>query len=612
LPETSPDSGHARNLVVILIDTLRQDHLRTYGYPRETAPTLTRLASEGAVFDGLSPTSWTKPAVASLLTGLHPLRHQAVGMRDRLPAAAVSLAELLKARGYRTLAVTANGFSSARCGMDQGFDESVYLLDLGYGAFASSEDVDKEVFRRLGTLRAPFFLFVHYLDPHAPYDPPAWGDSWITRRGRKTIGIFDLEMDTFMSRPTAFLRDAIDTYDGEILRVDRSIDALLRRLDGLGLMQSTLSVVTSDHGEEFEEHGRMAHGQSLYQEVVRVPLIFHWPGSISSGSRHGTASLLDVFPTVMELLGADSAADSDGRSLAAEVREGRRYEPGDREFMLHLDVNDGHYLALQRGSQKLILGRYPRRKQLFDLAADPRESMNRLAGDRPPADFEGMAARLAAAYNGLAGQALLRVADVEAQEQTRAMAALGYVASRGSEERRIPPRIQPADDESGGLLGWEEPRSFKPCLDLAARAASPQLLEGWFEAEYGGRWTWPKATAVISLPQSRQRLRLRIAGVKRDPAPGRLTAVLDGELLLDQAVPTGTFALVAPIAQAPHPLARLRIERTPAYVPALMGGLDGRVALRPDHRTLGFFLTSLCVEENRLESAAATARSPAP
>jgi len=574
------------SVLLVVIDTLRRDHLKTYGYSRETAPTLSRLAAEGAAVDGISPTSWTKPAVASLFTGLSPLRHQSIGQFDRLPESARTLAGQLHARGYKTLGVTANGFSSARYGMDQGFDELAYLGDLGHGSFATAEEVNQEVERRLSTLVAPYFLFAHYLDPHAPYDPPDGG---------QPVRIQDLEMQTFMQRPPGFLARAIDAYDAEIRRADRALDSLLRRLSAGDGARPLLTVVVSDHGEEFQEHGRMGHGQTLYQEVLEVPIIFHWPGVIPAGSRPGRASLLDVFPTVLDLLQAKPAAGVDGISLATVLRT-RRPAPIDRDYLAHVDVNEIHYLALLRGDRKLILGRYPNRKELFDLTHDPREQANIDAPDRH-AGWEALARALAAAHNDLRQRALPMAAVAAATQDPQALAALGYVGGTPGPSREIPDHILPAGPEDDGLLGWEEPRHFKPCLEMASRAVGEQLVEGWYEADADGRWSWPRAVVTLPAPTARAGLTLHLRGARKEAAPARIRVRLATNTLLDAPLPPGHFELSVSAGRIPAGLVRLSLERTPAYVPALMGTVGARPLGDEDHRQLGVFWTAVCLAD---------------
>ena len=158
------------NVVVVVIDTLRRDRLATYGYSRDTAPFLGEMARQGAAFDGLTPAPWTKPATASLLTGLHPVHHQAIDRLDRLPDAAVTLAQRLRGQGYHTLGASANGWVSPGFGFDRGFDTFLYRDGSKSTAF------NRELLPMLGRLKPPYFLYVHYIDPHAPYAPDAGWD----------------------------------------------------------------------------------------------------------------------------------------------------------------------------------------------------------------------------------------------------------------------------------------------------------------------------------------------------------------------------------------------------------------------------------------------------
>jgi arylsulfatase len=590
--------------VLITIDTLRQDHLRAYGYERETAAVISRLAQEGARFDALSPVSWTKPAMASVFTGLHPLRHQAIGLRDSLPQAARTLAEALREVGYDTLGVTANGFSSARFGMDQGFRELVYMADHGHGPFAAADAVNAETFARLDRLRPPFFLYVHYLDPHAPYEGPGWGRPWSGRAS--AVSIQELDAATFRRRPAELLQRARDQYDAEIVRVSAAVGRLLERLRDA----APLTVLLSDHGEEFEEHGRMGHGQTLHEEVLRVPLIVHWPGQVAPGPRAGQASLLDVAPTLLELAGARSdPIPLDGASLVPRLTPAG--EPGgapvERPFLLHVDYGDSHYLGLRRGPAKLIIGRYPHRKQLFSLDTDPGEQRNRLEDLSPPTGFEGLARELAEANSSALARALARV-DGAVDTQTHAsMAALGYVDASGPEgERRgVPARVRAPDADPGGLLGWERPERFEACLELTAPGAADQLLSGWHAAEAEGRWSEPQAELLLRRPAGPARAELRVAGRRRERGPARLRVQIEGHEALDEAVPEGAFELTVPVDLPPGAAGtlRLRLARDRAYVPAVSGPAP-KPGLPPDHRQLGFFLSRVCLAPGAPRAAA--------
>jgi arylsulfatase A-like enzyme len=579
--------------MLVVIDTLRQDHLRAYGYHRETGPVLTRLADEGAVLDALTPAPWTKPAMASVFTGLHPLRHQAVGLRDSLPQAARSLAEALRERGYDTLGVTANAFSSGRFGMDQGFRESLYLGDAGHSPFASAEEVNAEVLKRLDSLRPPFFLFVHYLDPHAPYEAPGWG---VVRPGRsgRPVSIQDLDAETFRRRPPELLQRALDNYDGEIVRASAALGRLLERLAGA----APLTVVTSDHGEEFEEHGRMGHGQTLYDEVLRVPLIVHWPGRVPPGRRAGIVSLLDLAPTLMDLAGAPfDAAALDGVSLAWLLRAAAATTT-ERDFLLHVDVTRSHYLGLRRGPRKLIVGRYPHLKQLFDARDDPAERHDLLRAGSPPAGFEELARALADAHGAAQARALARADGADDVATRGSLAALGYVGSGSPEgERRgIPARVRAPDPDPHGRLGWEDPGRFESCLDLLAPGAADQLLRGWHAAGADGRWTGPEAELLLKRPRLGP-WRLSLAGRRPETGPARLRVRLEGRDVLDTEVGAGAFEVVAPVDGSALPgdgPLRLGLSRDAVYVPAQQGPAPA-VGQPPDHRRLGFLLTRVCL-----------------
>jgi arylsulfatase A-like enzyme len=576
------------NVVVVVIDTLRSDHLATYGARRQTAPFLDRLAREGAVFDGLSPTSWTKPATASLLTGLHPLRHQAVGRLDALPDQVVTLAERLRAEKYQTLGVSANGWISGAFGFDQGFIELI-LQD----SVAHAEDVNTAFLPLLDNLKPPFFLYVHYIDPHAPYEPrTAWdgGELPTDLRAQGPVTIESLDPFSLRQRPPELLARARDLYDGEIRGADRGLEQLVGALQERGLLEDTVLVVTSDHGEEMEEHGRMSHGLSLYEEVVRVPLVFHAPHHIPPG-RRGRASLLDVVPTLMDFLDLGSSSEAaglDGVSLAAALRGGTpAADP--RAFLFHLDHIDGTSLALTRGRDKIVLGRRPYHKELFDLDRDPRERRN-LLGQGAEEAFARLAADLAETYNDSSSRALpRRTASLDEALESR-LAALGYVAPRrAGDPRRIPRRIAPADGAPAGLLGWEAVDTLPSCFDLAAPEADRHLLRGWHEPETRGRWSKQTGVVLLGAPPGGGRSTLVLAGRSHRPDTPRVTVSLAQRPLLEAPVPPGEFQLTVPIDRLPAsgPLV-LEIATDGVFQPAQHD--------QGDARSLGLFLTSICLQ----------------
>ena len=587
-----PASGPRRNLVLIVIDTLRRDHLATYGYGRDTAPALGRLAAEGAVLDGVSPTSWTQPATASILTGLHPVRHQSI-RSEPLPPQADTLAERLKRHGYSTLGVSANGLVNSGWGFEQGFDELVYLPPRPEGRrLPDAADVNAAVLSRVASLKPPFFLYVHYVDPHAPYSPArAWnggplGDHF-ERRG--PVEMSDLDPAKYMYRPDPLLRDALDLYDGEIRQADSGVGELLAGLRRRGLMERTLTVVTSDHGEEFQDHGRMSHGQSLYEEVLRVPLVVHAPGLIPPGGRHGAASLLDIVPTALSLLGVpQDGLAGDGVDLGSYLRKGRRYEDPERLFLAHLDTGDTTGLAATVGRFKLVLNR-PYRKQLFDLDARPSERQSLIEEPGGAERAAAMAARLAETYNDLSRRALPRATATLTAEKGEVLAALGYVGSARPAERTLGPRIRPAAPGEDGLLGWEDLSSLASCVRPGDPDAAHQLLDGWHNIEMDGRWTWPTASVLLAAPGPGPRASLTLSGVNHERRPVRFRASVAGRVVLERTVGPGPFTLSAAVEAAPASTGpwMVRVERPDAFVPARIGLSDDRV--------LGVFLTSVCV-----------------
>jgi arylsulfatase A-like enzyme len=579
-----------RSLLLIVVDTVRRDHLAAYGYERDTAPTLGRLAAEGAVLDGVSPASWTQPATATLLTGLHPVRHQSI-RSEPMPPEADTLAERLKRCGYSTLGVSANGLVSADWGFDQGFDELISLpLRAAGRQLPDAAHVNAATALRLPALKPPFFLYVHYVDPHAPYSPSV---SWsggplgehLARRG--PVEMSDLDPAKYLHRDEPLLRDALDLYDGEIRQADDGVKGLLQELGRNGLLDRTVTIVASDHGEEFQDHGRASHGQTLYEEVLRVPLIVHAPGLVPPGTRHGTASLLDVVPTVLSLLGVSRVgdADLDGVDLSSFLRSGRRYDDPERLFLAHLDTADSTALAATAGRSKLVLMR-PYRKQLFDLGSSRGEKDNRIDEPEGRKQAAVLAARLAEAYNGLAARALPRSRTVLTAEKGEALAALGYVGAAQPEARSIGHSIRPADPGEDGLLGWEDLASLGPCVATGDPQAAFQLLEGWYRIEKDGRWTWPRASVLLA-SRSGKRHTLTLRGTNHERSPVRFTAFLGARKLLDHTAAPGPFTAEASFESPESGPRVVRVERPEAFVPARVGLSDDRV--------LGVFLTSICL-----------------
>lgn len=320
----SPERAPVRkpNVVVILIDTLRPDHLPFHGYATNTAPFLSELAANGATFTrAWSSSSWTAPATASVFTSLYPQQHGVLegffvhrtrSVREgatkeeaetitlgRLASAAPSLPELFRDAGWSTWGITANVNVTERLGFDRGFQRFRTLTGPEYGKGGSAQLVLKELDTFAREMRAaePYFLYLHFNDVHSPWPLP--------------LGVAP---ETANELPT--MRAA---YDGQIQFVDQ---ALSNAFDALGWREDTLVCVISDHGEEFDEHGSRGHGLSLYRELLQVTWLLWSPGRVRGGvAIDENASLVDVLPTLCELAGVTPPRDIEGCSLAGLVAD---------------------------------------------------------------------------------------------------------------------------------------------------------------------------------------------------------------------------------------------------------------------------------------------------
>lgn len=345
------------NVVFILLDTLRTDHLSSYGYPWTTSPTIDAVAQRGVLFeDCTAQASWTLPSMISLLTG-QPIFRSIYRLPDGLPM----LPELFADAGYRTGAMVANSALAA----DRGFARGSQTYDVRQLKTAqwNAEDVtDKALaFLDAGDER-PFFLWAHYLDTHEPYTPPtrpftrAYNqvfDGWERQLIKDTIEAAPENERVALSAQRARLAGEIDRYDGELLYLDGQLARLFARLDELGLNDDTLIVIASDHGEtlfrrpehpqrvlttrdwrterelpmELTDYVKSGHAYWVYQELVRTPLIFAGPG-VATGPGEGggrrvseSVSNLDLLPTLLGLAGLD-VLDTPGRDLSAALRTG--------------------------------------------------------------------------------------------------------------------------------------------------------------------------------------------------------------------------------------------------------------------------------------------------
>jgi arylsulfatase A-like enzyme len=399
----------AKNVLLISVDTLRADRLGCYGYARPTSPRIDRLAAEGVRFhQAISQAPWTTPSHTSLLTSRYPSSHRVTqswarfdrflkeGRGYRVFAEdAITLADVLQAHGYRTLALTGGATLAAELGFAQGFD--AYRED----SYGLAERVRAMLGRWLEESRdLPFFIFLHTFDVHAPYRHTEMTEGVLTEAQRDAIhrglgqpehgdinGFASLlrELGLFRMKVTSAL------YDGGIRFTDAFLGSLLEDLRRLGLEDRTLVVLTSDHGEEFSDHDRTrfydAHCQTVYEELIRVPLVVRLPGTIPAGRVVDTpVELVDVAPTILDILGVPTPPAMEGKSLLG-LATGRTHEH--KEWTLsEATCNDVETKAL-RGRDLKYIGAWEAlddehagipgpliKERVFDLVGDPGEKQN--------------------------------------------------------------------------------------------------------------------------------------------------------------------------------------------------------------------------------------------
>ncbi len=370
----APDRERPSGAILIVIDTLRRDHLGAYGYGRDASPQLDRFADESVRYTrAWSQAPWTTPSVASLLTSRYP---QALGVTDVssvLSEEATLLSERLRAAGFATGAVVSHRFSSARWGFDQGFDSFDDSNALDHDAITSPDVTDKALAFLDAHRDDPFFLWVHYFDPHfayrehegfefareSPYSGPV----------QPGVRFGELLRSQALLTP-ADARELERLYDSEISFTDKHVGRILSRLRELGLDSRTLMVITADHGEEFLDHGRLGHTKTLYDEVIAVPLLVRWPGG-APGVVAEPVALLDVAPTILAVLGVDPDPGAEGRVLP---RPGGVTGDPDRIFFSATDRPVAKRAAIGAGFKLIDDG--DGNLELYALEDDPGERLN--------------------------------------------------------------------------------------------------------------------------------------------------------------------------------------------------------------------------------------------
>ena len=361
------------NVVFILIDTLRADHLSPYGYERDTSPVMAEMAESGVLFrQHISQSSWTKCSMASLWTGMYPARTGVIRTSHKIPEEATLPAEIFKDSGFRTAGIWRNSWIAPNFGFAQGF-ENYTMPAASKGANMARADSpnlllqgsDADVIlSTAGFLRAygheRFFLYLHLMDVHQYVSSP---DEAIFGTGYE------------------------DIYDNSILWTDKLIGFVLEELEERDLLDRTLVVIASDHGEAFGEHGIEGHARDVYGEVTQTPWIIQFPFALEGGIEVTSRTAnVDVWPTLLELLGLPPLPDPDGRSRIPEIvafEKGAAPPENENSFAL-LDKNWGQeqqesnpLVAINKGNWRLFRSHLsPKKIELYDKAGDPAEEEN--------------------------------------------------------------------------------------------------------------------------------------------------------------------------------------------------------------------------------------------
>ena len=361
-------------MVLISADTLRADHVGAYGYTRPTTPHIDALAERGVLFENaISQSSWTRPAHLSMLTGLYPNEHGVIALADRhLPdSEIVTLASAMFSRGYRTAAFTGGVNMSAEFGFDRGFE--TYRSNGKY--FRDNLEETRLWLDRHQSEK--FFLFWHGYDPHTPYFSDPVDRAVLEIPPRPKVG---LRRACRAKRFHSVVADYVPEYDAAIRRADRYVGKLLDELEARGLRERTVIVFTSDHGEEFREHGSCFHLKTLYREVLHVPLVVVGPGLVERRVDALVPASVAIGPTILEIVGAPEPL-LPGPSIAALLT--RDADDADVVSETSRDPSvggHGHLRALTTREGKLLHTIDADRYTYFDGVKDPAEQDGLLTG----------------------------------------------------------------------------------------------------------------------------------------------------------------------------------------------------------------------------------------
>jgi arylsulfatase A-like enzyme len=381
LEQSKTDFPKSFNMLIYLVDCLRPDHLPFFDYEKNIAPHMTAFSKDCVLFrNAYAQSSWTRPSIGALFTGLYPFQHQAITLKSGLAAEFQTLAELLQDAGFHTIGISSNAGIKEFFNFNQGFTFFKYHSNLDGGL---AETLNTYAFSQLQAKPSPFFLYLHTMEPHRPYKIK---DEFLpTTRINPQIVAVEKKGE---ERYRVDLNSAVSMYDASITQNDKAFGDLMAELKRLGLYDTTLIILMSDHGEEFYEHGGFAHGQTLYQEQIKHLFIVKLPQQLNAGQTiKENVQEIDIFPTLLDLAGESIPAFLSGKSLKRLL-----LSPDSVDLPIHqeifLETGPGlNKKAIIDGNWKLIHTGLKwtdeiREYELYALEVDPKEKTN-LFGRNP-------------------------------------------------------------------------------------------------------------------------------------------------------------------------------------------------------------------------------------
>jgi len=421
-------SRDSSNVIIIVVDTLRADHLGCYGYSRDTTPHIDSLAKESIIFHNTySSSTWTTPSVASLFTSQYPA---VLGYRVypiELDASFLTLAEIFKQNSYATGGIISNIFLTAKLGFGQGFDTYDEEASWGLEGISSPSVTDKAIAFLEDNKGEKFFLYLHYNDPHYNYHLHENYDYYPQYKGPLFSG---QSIQSLREALPQFSADDIEylnaLYDSEISYTDEYIGKLIRTLKDMGLYDDTLILLTADHGEEFAERVDpwIGHVIKVYQEVIKVPLLIKMPGHSAPKKVDDEVGLIDLVPTLVHSLRLKTSKDFAG--VPIDLEKGVRPS---KEYLVCETLREANKHSVIYEGWKYIIDYEKNKKELFNLEDDPGELNNMAKRMRELArDYEKMLYEWAADTQKKRSRLHLRSREPNfSDKQTEVLKSLGYI-----------------------------------------------------------------------------------------------------------------------------------------------------------------------------------------